>query len=56
MSTGFSGYGPMGGRLGDHRFDRIDRSFRERGIDILADKVAFGSRPPPCSRPTGGKQ
>jgi hypothetical protein len=34
-STGFSGYGPMGGRLGDHRFDRIDRSFRDRGIDVL---------------------
>lgn len=35
MSTGFAGYGPMGGRLGDHRFDRIDHSFRDRGIDIL---------------------
>ena len=35
MSTGFTGYGPMAGRLGDHRFDRCDLEFRRRGIDLL---------------------
>jgi hypothetical protein len=35
MSTGFRGYMELSGRLGDARYDRIDRSFRARGIDVL---------------------
>ncbi|MCX5758062.1 MAG: hypothetical protein NTU83_06075 [Candidatus Hydrogenedentes bacterium] len=39
MSTGFTGYGPICGRLGDHRFDRVERSFKTRGIDALQTLV-----------------
>jgi len=35
MSTGFTGYAPLCGRLGDHRYDRVEKGFRTRGIDIL---------------------
>ena len=35
MSTGFTGYGPICGRLGDRRYDLVERSFKTRGIDVL---------------------
>ena len=35
MSTGFRGYMELTGRLGDARYDRVDRGFRARGIDAL---------------------
>lgn len=35
MSTGFRGYMELSGRLGDARYDRVDRGFRARGIDQL---------------------
>jgi len=35
MSTGFRGYMELSGRLGDARYDRVDRGFRTRGIDVL---------------------
>ncbi len=35
MSTGFTGYGPICGRLGDHRYDRVEKSFQMRGLDVL---------------------
>jgi hypothetical protein len=35
MSSGFRGYMELSGRLGDARYDRVERSFRARGIDIL---------------------
>ncbi|MBI2299937.1 MAG: hypothetical protein HYU66_13515 [Armatimonadetes bacterium] len=35
MSTGFRGYMELSGRLGDARYDRVDRGFRARGIDVL---------------------
>jgi hypothetical protein len=35
MSTGFRGYMELTGRLGDARYDRVERSFRARGVDIL---------------------
>jgi hypothetical protein len=35
MSTGFRGSLELSGRLGDARYDRLDRSFRTRGLDIL---------------------
>ncbi|NPV45981.1 MAG: hypothetical protein HPY69_03410 [Armatimonadetes bacterium] len=35
MSTGFRGYMELSGRLGDARYDRVDRSFRERQVDVL---------------------
>lgn len=35
MSTGFAGYGPICGRLGDLRYDRVAKSFAMRGIDVL---------------------
>ena len=35
MSSGFRGYMELSGRLGDARYDRVERSFRARGIDVL---------------------
>lgn len=35
MSTGFRGYFELSGRLGDARYDRVDRSFRSRALDTL---------------------
>jgi len=35
MSTGFRGYFELSGRLGDRRYDDVERGFRERGVDVL---------------------
>ena len=35
MSTGFRGYLELSGRLGDRRYDDVERGFRTRGVDVL---------------------
>jgi len=39
MSTGFTGYGPICGRLGDKRYDRVEKSFQTRCVDVLQTLV-----------------
>jgi len=35
MSTGFGGYFELSGRLGDRRYDDVERGFRDRRVDVL---------------------